>query len=92
MDQETTKTSGTVTWNQDGAGVDHAVVYLFRVDHPAKELVEASRTYTDPQGEFEMLTPAGLEVQIFVDPKDAKNVPAGLKEKVKAEAVGVAIA
>ena len=36
--QETTKTSGTVTWNQGGAGVDQAVVYLFRVDHPAKEL------------------------------------------------------
>ena len=31
MDQETTKTSGTVTWNQDSAGVDQAVVYLFRV-------------------------------------------------------------
>jgi len=29
-----------------------------------------------------MLTPAGLEVQI-VDPKDAKNMPAELKEKVK---------
>jgi len=23
VDQETTKTSGTVTWNQGGAGVDH---------------------------------------------------------------------
>jgi len=88
VDQETTKTSGTVTWNQGGAGVDQAVVYLFRVDHQAKELVESSRTYTDPQGRFELLTPAGLEVQIFVDPKDAKNVPAGLKEKVKAEARG----
>ena len=42
------------------------MVYLFRVDHRAKELVEASRTYTDQQGGFEMLTPAGLEVQIFV--------------------------
>ena len=63
--------------------MDHAIVYLFRVDHPAKELVEASRTYTDRQGRFEMLTPAGLEVQIFVDPKDAKNVPAELKEKVR---------
>ena len=68
--------------------MDQAVVYLFRVDHQAKELVEAGRTYTDPQGRFELLTPAGLEVQIFVDPKDAKNVPAGLKEKVKAEATG----
>ena len=85
VDQQTTKTSGTITWNQDGVGVDHAVVYLFRVDHQAKELVEASRTYTDPQGRFEMLTPAGLEVQIFVDPKDAKNVPARLKEKVREE-------
>ena len=28
----------------------------------------------------EMLTPAGLEVQIFVDTKDAKNVPAVLKD------------
>jgi hypothetical protein len=27
-----------------------------------------------------------LEVQIFVDPKDAKNIPAELKEKVKEEA------
>ena len=61
--------------------MDHAVVYLFRVDHQAKELVESSRTYT----RFELLTPAGLEVQIFVDPKDAKNVPAGLKEKVREE-------
>jgi len=52
--------------------VDQAAVYLFRVDHQAKELVEASRTYTDQQGRFEMLTPAGLKVQIFVDPKDAK--------------------
>jgi len=85
VDQETTKTSGTVTWNQDGAGVDHAVVYLFRVDHQAKELVEASRTYTDQQGKFEMLTPAGLEVQIFVDPKDANNVPAELKEKIRGD-------
>ena len=85
VDQQTTKTSGTITWNQDGVGVDHAVVYLFRVDHQAKELVEASRTYTDPQGRFEMLTPAGLEVQIFVDPKDAKNVPARLKGKVREE-------
>ena len=72
-------TSSTVTWNQDGAGVDHAMVYLFRVDHRAKELVEASRTYTDQQGGFEMLTPAGLEVQIFV----YHNVPAELKEEVK---------
>jgi len=85
VDKETAKTSGTVTWNQGGAGVDHAIVYLFRVDHQAKELVEASRTYTDQQGKFEILTPAGLEVQIFVDPKEAKNVPAELKEKVREE-------
>jgi hypothetical protein len=85
VDQQTVRTSGTVTWNQDGAGVDHAVVYLFRVDHQAKELVEASRTYTDQQGKFEMLTPAGLEVQIFVDPKDANNVPAELKEKIRGD-------
>ena len=86
VDTETTKISGTVTWNQGGAGVDQAVVYLFRVDHQARELVEASRTYTDQQGRFEMLTPAGLEVQIFVDPKDAYNVPTVLKEKVREEA------
>ena len=85
VDKETTKTSGTVTWNQGGAGVDHAVVYLFRVDHQAKELVEASRTYTDQQGRFEMLTPAGLEVQIFVDPKEANNVLARLKERMEKE-------
>ena len=85
VDKETAKTLGAVTWNQGGAGVDHAVVYLFRVDHQAKELVETSRTYTDPQGRFEMLTPAGLELQIFVDPKDAKNVPARLKGKVREE-------
>ena len=30
-----------------------------------------------------MLTPAGLGVQIFVDPKEAKNVPAELKEKIR---------
>ena len=65
--------------------MDHAIVYLFRVDHPAKELVEASRTYTDRQGRFEMLTPAGLEVQIFVDPKGANNVPAELKERMEKE-------
>ena len=59
VNTETTKTSGTVTWNQGGAGVDHAAVYLFRVDHRAKELVEASRTYTDRQGGFQMLTPTG---------------------------------
>ena len=85
VNTETTKTSGTVTWNQGGAGVDHAIVYLFRVDHQAKELVEASRTYTDQQGRFEMLTPAGLEVQIFVDPKGANNVPAELKERMEKE-------
>jgi len=83
VDQQTVRTSGTVTWNQDGAGVDHAVVYLFRVDHQAKELVEASRTYTDQQGRFEMLTPTGLEVQIFVDPKEAKNVPDELKRTIR---------
>jgi hypothetical protein len=32
-----------------------------------------------------MLTPAGLEVQIFVDPKGAKNVPTGLKEGMEKE-------
>ena len=84
-DHQTVKTSGTVTWNQDGAGVDHAEVYLFRVDHQAKELVETARTYTNPQGGFEMLMPAGLEVQIFVDPKNAKNVPAELKGRIKEE-------
>ena len=57
------------------------MVYLFRVGHQAKELVEASRTYTDQQGRFEMLAPAGLEVQIFVDLKGAKNITAGLKER-----------
>ena len=61
------------------------MIYLFPVDHPAKELVEIARTDTDPQGGFQMLTPAGLEVQIFVDPKEAKNVPAELKEKVREE-------
>tara|TARA_B100001146_G_C16029554_1_gene368722 strand:- start:232 stop:411 length:180 start_codon:yes stop_codon:yes gene_type:complete len=50
-----------------------------------EKLVESSRTYTDQQGNFEMLTPASLEVQIFVDPKEANNVPAELKEKVKEE-------
>ena len=35
--------------NQDSAGVDQAIVYLFRVDHQAKELVEASRTYAYQQ-------------------------------------------
>ena len=34
--------SGTVTRNRGGGGVDHAVVDLFRVDRPAKELVAAS--------------------------------------------------
>ena len=41
-----------------------------------------SRTYADQQSRFEILTPADLEVQIFVDPKEAKNVPAELKEKI----------
>jgi len=34
---------------------------------------------------FEVLTPAGLEIQIFVDPKDAKNMPAELKERMEEE-------
>ena len=51
----------------------------------SKELVEASRTYTDQQGRFELLTPAGLEVQIFVNQKGAKNVPAELKGKIREE-------
>ena len=50
--------------------------------------METARTYTDQQGRFEMLTPADLEVQIFVDPKEAKNVPAGLKGKVREEVTG----
>ena len=64
--------SGTVTRNRGGGGVDHAVVYLFRVDYQAKELVETARTYTDQQGKFEMLTPASLEVRIFVNLKGVK--------------------
>jgi len=32
-----------------------------------------------------MPTPAGLEVQIFVDPKEANNVPAELKGKIEKE-------
>jgi len=32
-----------------------------------------------------MLTPAGLEVQIFVNPKDVRNVPVELKEKIRGE-------
>ena len=32
-----------------------------------------------------MLTPAGLEVQIFVNPKEARNIPVELKEKVRKE-------
>ena len=32
-----------------------------------------------------MLTPAGLEVQVFVDPKEARNVPAELKGKIREE-------
>ena len=64
-------------WNSGGNYVN------WTVDHQAKELVEASRTYTDRQGRFELPTPAGLEVQIFVDPKDAKNMPAELKEKIR---------
>ena len=69
--------------------MDQAAVDLFRVDHRAKELVEASRTYyTDQQGRFEMLTPAGLEVQIFMDPKEAKNVPDELKERMEEEVTG----
>ena len=88
VDQQIVRTSGTVTWNQGGAGVDHAIVYLFRVAHQAKELVEASHTYTDQQGRFEMLTPAGLEVQIFVDTKDAENVPTELKERMEKEVTG----
>ena len=43
-DQQTVKTLGTATWNQDGAGVDHAVVCLFRVDHQAKETENLPRS------------------------------------------------
>ena len=52
---------------------------------PSSLLVETARTYTDPQGRFEMLTPAGLEGQLLVDPKDAKNVPVELKERIEEE-------
>ena len=45
--------------------------------------MEASRTYANQQVRFEMLTPAGLEVQIFVDPKEAKNAPTALTEKIR---------
>ena len=38
---------------------------------------------------FEMLTPAGLEVQIFVDPKEAKNVTAELKGRKEKEVTSV---
>ena len=34
---------------------------------------------------FEMLTPVSLEVQIFVDPKEAKNVTAELKGRKEKE-------
>ena len=30
VNKETTKTSGTVTWNQDGAGVDHAAIPIHK--------------------------------------------------------------
>ena len=50
--------------------------------------MEASRSYAYQQVRFEMLTPAGLEVQIFVDPKEAKNVPAELKEKIREDEQG----
>ena len=52
--------------------MDQALVYLFRVDHQAKELVEAGRPIPIHKEWFKILTPAGLEVQI-VDPKDAKK-------------------
>jgi len=48
--------------------------------------VEASQTYAYQQGGFKMLTPAGLEIQIFVDPKEARNVSAELKERIREEA------
>ena len=35
-----------------------------------------------------MLTPADLEVQIFVDPKEAKNLPIELKERMEKEVTG----
>jgi len=35
-----------------------------------------------------MLAPADFEVQIFVDPKEAKNVPAELRGRVREEATG----
>ena len=59
------------------------MVYLFRVDHQAKELVEA-RAVPIP------INRASLrcwpqQVQIFVDPKEAKNLPAELKEKIREE-------
>ena len=47
--------------------------------------MEASRSCAYQQGRFKMLTPAGLEIQIFVDPKDAKNVPAEIKEQIREE-------
>ena len=47
--------------------------------------MEASRSCAYQQNRFKMLTPAGLEIQIFVDPKDAKNVPAEIKEQIREE-------
>jgi hypothetical protein len=32
-----------------------------------------------------LLTPVDLEVQIFVNPKEVKNLPAELKEKIRGE-------
>ena len=65
--------------------MDQAAVDLFRVDHRAKELVEAGRPIPIHKEWFKILTLAGLEMQIFVDPKDANNVPAELKGKIREE-------
>ncbi|MDP6999814.1 MAG: hypothetical protein QF569_27405 [Candidatus Poribacteria bacterium] len=53
--------------------MDQAVVYLFRVDPSSQGIGRSWSSYTDPQRGFKILTLAGLEMQIFVDPKDAKK-------------------
>ena len=66
--------------------MDHAIYGLPVSCRPSSQGIGRSwSSYTDPQRGFQILTPSGLEVQIFVDPKEAKNVPAELKERMDEE-------
>ena len=61
------------------------MIYLFRVDHQAKELVEKPAVPIPINKASLRCWRQQVERCSSLDPKDAKNVPAELKEKVREE-------